>query len=212
MNSPYLDPTIANGNAGLPWPPVDGSGYPSPNSGRSNKPIQLVVLHSAVMRCQPGMARVLARLNRDVTHRGSWHYAVDPSETIQCSYDSWVCWHAPPNSGTLGIEMADLPERGRAGLARWDQLPHRQMLHRAAFLTATLCIAYRLPVRFVGPIRQRLGVRGITTHRARSIAYRQSSHWDLGAWPRRRFLRLVDHYVAVIRAEGADARPHVPAV
>src|SRR5688572_526887 len=98
------------------WPPVVG-GVPAKNSGSDNKPIRRVVIHSAVMKCEPGAARRLAQMNAAGSTGGSWHYAVDPENTYQCSYDSWVCWHAPPNTGSLGIEMADWPSKING--ARW---------------------------------------------------------------------------------------------
>lgn len=192
-----------------PSPPVVG-GVPANHSGENNHPPQLVVIHSAVMDCKVGAARLLGAWNRDGTTGGSWHYATDPAETIQCSFDRFVCWAAPPNrtghGGVLHIEMADRPlpkptARGRAlqGLHktwRWRTLEHRKMLHRTARLTAHLCAAYDLPPVYVGPIGQRMGRKGWTTHAARTIAYRQSTHWDPGWWPRRRFGRLVTRYHA----------------
>lgn len=187
-----------------PAPPVVG-GVPANHSGENNHPPQLVVVHSAVMDCRPGAARLLGEWNRDGTTGGSWHYAVDPEETIQCSWDRFVTWAAPPNrtswGGVLHIEMADRPTpaptvRGRAlqklrRTWRWRRREQQQMLQRTAHLVAQLCLAYDLPPRYVGPIAQRLGRKGWTTHAARTIAYRQSTHWDPGFWPRRKFGRLV---------------------
>lgn len=181
-----------------PTPPVVG-GTPAHHSGETNHPPRLVVIHSAVTPCRPGMARQLGKWNAAGTTGGSWHYATDPAETIQCSYDRFVCWAAPPNGHTLHIEMADHPvpvpplaQRLRARKTwRWNDPEQAKMLERTAQLTAQLCLAYGLPPRYVGAAGQRAGRLGWTTHAARTAAFGQSTHWDPGHWPRRKFARLV---------------------
>lgn len=193
----------------VPAPPVVG-GVPAHHSGENNHPPTLIVVHSAVIACKVGNARLLAAWNRDGTTAGSWHYAVDPAETIQCSYDRFVCWHAPPNGHTIGIEMCDMPApvptvRGRALAAlrkswRWRDLEHRRTLERTADLVAGLLLAYDLPPCYVGVNAQRNGGKGWTTHAARSLAFGQSTHWDPGFWPRRRFGRMVARRYARLKA------------
>lgn len=192
-----------------PNPPVIG-GHPKRHSGTGNHPITRVVIHSAVMECRPGAARTLADWNRRGTTGGSWHYSTDPREAIQCSFDRYVCHHAPPNDGSAGIEMADWPARrpGESRIRRrlrkswrWRTRNHRDMLKITARLTAELCLANDLPLRFVGARGLRRGRKGWTTHAAVSKAWGQSSHWDPGWWPRRRFGRLVRQAAAEIRQE-----------
>lgn len=195
----------------LASPPVVG-GTPALESGKVNKPIHRVVIHSAVMPCEPGRARQLGRMNQLGSTGGSWHYATDPDEAIQCSFDSWVCWHAPPNLHSLGIEMADAPGPRPTGLTkrqlwnarkvwRWADTPHRKMLARTARLTAELCVLYELPPAFLTPRQLRAGKRGVTTHNNVSRAWNQSTHWDPGWWPRRRFMRAVRREVRRIEDE-----------
>jgi hypothetical protein len=181
-----------------PSPPVAG-GHPARHSGATNHPIERVVIHSAVMACKPGAARLLARWNAEGTTGGSWHYATDPDETLQCSYDRYVCHHAPPNDGSIGIEMADDPS---LGAARWLLPRQRRMLRRTAQLTAELCLAYDLPLALITPAGLAAGRRGIATHAAVSKAWGQSSHWDPGHWPAARFMRLVRKHAAQLTAEG----------
>jgi hypothetical protein len=194
-----------------PSPPVVGDGIPNRHSGsEANKPIRRVVIHSAVMPCEPGRARQLGAMNQ-TSETGSWHYATDPAETIQCSWDSVVCWHAPPNEHSIGIEMADNPGPRPTGTReqlarlrdswRWAGKNHRAMLDRTAYLTARLCLAYGLPTRYVPAARLRAGQRGWTTHAQVSAAFRQSTHWDPGFWPRRRFGRLVRKHARQIQQE-----------
>lgn len=181
----------------LASPPVVG-GTPHHHSGANNKPINRVVIHSAVTPCEPGRARQLGAWNRDGTTGGSWHYATDPKETIQCSWDSFVCWHAPPNLHSVGIEMADTPGKRPLTLAlrranpwRWQGANHRAMLERTAQLTAELVVYYQLPPVWLSPRRLRRGDRGVTSHANVTLAWNESSHWDPGWWPRRRFMRMV---------------------
>lgn len=180
-----------------PSPPVVG-GVPAHHSGEDNHPINRVVIHSAVTPCMAGAARKLAAWNRDGRTSGSWHYAVDPLETIQCSYDRFVCWHAPPNGHSIGIEMADMPDQGRI---RWIWRDQQRMLRRTARLTAELCLAYDLPLVFLGPAQLAAGRKGITTHAMVSETWHESSHWDPGEWPRKKFMRLVRRYADQIRED-----------
>lgn len=194
-----------------PAPPVVG-GHPANHSGTDNHPPTRVVIHSAVVPCEPGRARQLAAWNRDGTTGGSWHYATDPAETIQCSWDSYVCHAAPPNPRSLHIEMADTPTRRPTERARrralrkgwrWAGRNHRRMLHRTARLTAGLCLAYDLPLTWLTADELRKGRAGITSHANVTAAWHQSTHWDPGWWPRAWFMRLVRRYAAELEAEHA---------
>lgn len=196
-----------------PTPPVY-VGHPAHHSGETNHPPELVVIHSAVMPCRRGAAELLGKWNALGTTGGSWHYATDPYATVQCSFDRYVCHAAPPNGHKLHIEMADQPvpvprSRPRQWWKswRWASAEHRLMLHRTARLTAELCLAYELPLVY-RTARQlqaadRAGVpcRGWTTHAQVTAAFHQSTHWDPGWWPRRRFGRLVVRYAAQLVQE-----------
>ena len=206
-----------------PSPPVI-DGHPAKHSGTLNHPVRRVVIHSAVMPCEKGRARQLGEMNSKGSGGGSWHYAVDPAEVFQCSWDSYVCWHAPPNDGSLGIEMADYPgpvpsddkrptgmklvtakavaEFKSAGRAwRWGRRDQRRMLRKTARLTAHLLLANDLPLRYCGPRALRNGRRGWTTHAAVSAAWGESTHWDPGWWPRAWFAALVRRYAKEIREQ-----------
>jgi len=186
-----------------PAPDVVG-GVPNKHSGTDNKDggIDRVVIHSAVIACKPGAARTLGKMNQ-TSNTGSWHYAVDPVEKIQCSWDSFVCWHAPPNKHSIGIEMADWPTPWPAVKLtkvvlnkvtkswRWRTAAHSAMLRNTAELAAELCLAYDVPIRFLSVADLKAGHKGITIHANVSKAFGQSTHWDPGAWPRFRFMRLV---------------------
>lgn len=175
---PYLGPAAHHGDA-------------------DNKPIRRIVLHSTVSACVPGGARAVAEYFRSAGAGGSAHYVVDPHEVVQVVYDSTVAYHAPPNQHSVGVELCDMPTTTTA--ARWGDAAHRDMAELAARLVAQLALAYGVPVRYVSARQLRAGAHGITTHNEVSQAFGQSTHWDPGAWPRRRFMRKVRKQVRQIR-------------
>lgn len=183
-------------------------GPPAKYSAGNNKPIRRIVLHGTVSPTERGGARNIARYFQSPTAGGSAHYVVDPGEVVQAAWDSVVCWHAPPNAHSLGVEFCDWVGRdGKAlPMSRWDDEPHRLMLARGARLVAQLCLAYDVPARMRGPIGLRLGRRGITEHSDVSKAWGQSSHWDLGNFPRRHFARMVRAEVRRIKRQRRKAR------
>ncbi len=175
-----------------PSPPYLGPANKS--SGKGNKPpVNRIVIHSTVSPCKRGGARAIAAYFRSKAAGGSCHYVVDPGEVVQVVYDGVIAWHAPPNKNSIGIEMCDYPHG--SSKARWKDAAHKEMLERVAKLTAELCLAYNVPRKFLKPADLKAGKRGITTHNNVSLAFRQSSHWDPGAWPRVRFMRKVRKYV-----------------
>lgn len=199
-----------------PSPPYLGP--PAKSSGTGNKPIHRIVIHSTVSPCEPGGARNIAAYFRSSSAGGSAHYVIDPAEVVQVAYDNVVCWHAPPNSHSLGLEMCDQPgpvPDEKRGTARWKELrrawrwakPNQQrMLRRTAVLTAELCLAYDVPVRFLSPRQLAAGEHGIATHANVSQAFGLSTHWDPGWWPRARFMRLVRRNVKRLRAEAEGGK------
>lgn len=197
----------------LPPPPAPPYLGPAHRwSKGNNKPIRRIVIHSTVSPCEPGGARNIARYFQSTTAGGSAHYVVDPGEVVQVVYDGVIAWHAPPNANSLGVEMCDVPgpvPQDKPGTARykalrrawrWSRPEQRRMLKRTARLTAELCAAYDVPPVFLGARKLRAGRVGITTHANVSRAWRQSTHWDPGWWPRRRFMRLVRRELRAIRA------------
>lgn len=170
-----------------PAPPYLGpAAHTSPGS---NLPIRRIVLHSTVSKTQRGGARSIAAYFRSKGSGGSAHYVVDPYEVVQVVGDSMIAWHAPPNAHSIGVEMCDMPVAGNS--ARWDDEAHLLLEERAAALVADLCLAYDVPPYFVGAVGLAAGRKGVTIHAEVSKAFRQSSHWDVGAWRRYRFMKKV---------------------
>lgn len=186
-----------------PAPQRPYTGPPDKFTPGENKPIDRIVVHSTVSDCKPGGARAISRYFRSERAGGSAHYVVDPAEAVQSAWDSVICWHAPPNRHSIGVEMCDRPgpvpgqsvsAARRAALRRswrWRRTEQRQMLRRTARLVAELCAHYDVPPWFRTAKQLRNGARGVTTHLEVSQAWGQSTHWDPGWWPRWWFMRMV---------------------
>lgn len=207
--APHPQPAVIHS---LGAPEVPYVGPPAHFTAGHNKPIHRIVIHSTVSPCVEGGARDIAAYFRTQAAGGSAHYVVDPGETVEVAYDDVICWHAPPNANSLGFEMCDIPgpvpgdARGTAAFKaalrswRWIKPAQRRMLHRVARDVAQTALAYGVPLIFVDAAHLRQGVHGITTHNEVSQAWHQSTHWDPGFWPRRRFMKLVHQYASELRA------------
>jgi len=149
----------------------------------------MIVMHSTVGPTGKGSARNIARYFASTSTVASAHYVVDAAETYQCVGDHTVAYHCGYNQDSIGVEMCDYPTT--ASKARWNDANHKAMMQRTARLVAQLCLAYNINPYFVGVRGLKRGRRGITTHDAMSRAFRRSTHWDPGAWPRFRFMRAV---------------------
>jgi hypothetical protein len=116
---------------------------------------------------------------------------------VQVVYDGVIAWHAPPNPHSLGNELCYIPTRLPVGF--WRLPKARRMLERAAKLTAEQCLAYNVPAVRLKPADLKAGRRGICGHVDVSRAFGQSSHWDPGVFPWRRFMRRVRFYISLER-------------
>ncbi|MGH3425619.1 MAG: N-acetylmuramoyl-L-alanine amidase [Nocardioidaceae bacterium] len=154
------------------------------HQGRINR----VVMHSTVSPCGPGWALRIAKMFATTSRAASAHYVVDCDRTIRCLPDHTVGYHAPPNTGSIGIEQCDW---SRGPRSRWLHGNHLKMLQRSAALTARLCKKYDIPVRHVGPAELRAGKRGICGHIDVTRAWHQTTHTDPDSFPWGPFLDMV---------------------
>lgn len=187
-----------------PDPPYEGPA--AHTSDGPNLPATRIVIHSTVSPCKPGGRHDIAAYFRSPESDGSAHYVVDPVGIVQVVGDHTIAWHAPPNPHSFGIEMCDTPGpvpgdslpaaviKSMRRVWRWRRPNQQAMLHLTAQLTAQLCAAYGIPVQWVGVRGLRKGRHGVTGHVKVSRAFGQSTHWDPGWWPRRRFMRMVVNY------------------
>jgi hypothetical protein len=151
-------------------------GYDGHKSG-PNGPITRIVLHSTVNTPGPGVAEQVAHYFQSPSAGGLAHYVVGVEKVIQCCPDDISCWHAPPNHGSIGIEMTD---QAGGDPARWNDANHQAVLTRTAALVHELAAKHSVPLVFVNAADLQAGRHGITTHHEVSVAFGQSSHTDPG--------------------------------
>jgi len=197
----------------IPPPDPEYVGPAAHTSEGANLPSTRVVIHSTVSPCQPGGRYDIGAYFRSPESGGSAHYVVDPVGIVQVVHDSTIAWHAPPNPHSFGIEMCDIPGpvpgdnvaravvKALRRVWRWKRPNQQAMLHLTAQLTAELCAAYHIPCVWLGVRALRAGKHGVTTHNNVSRTWHESTHWDPGFWPRRRFMRLVRSYHAQLLRE-----------
>lgn len=155
-----------------------------------NGEITRIVMHATVSPCTMGGARGNARYFQSAGAGGLAHFVVDPGEVIQCCQEDIACWHAPPNKGSIGVELCD-PQSGPDN--RWSDANHVAMLQLAAKLVRDLCTRHNVPMQFVDAAGLKAGHKGITMHRTVVEAFHQSDHTDPGtAFPMDYFIALVN--------------------
>lgn len=163
-------------------------GNQSHTSGPNGK-VTRVVIHATVSPCKIGGARGNAKYFQSSGAGGLAHFVVDPAEIVQCCREDIACWHAPPNQGSIGVELCD-PQTGSA--ARWGDKNHTAMVKLAARLVADLCNRHDVPKFFVDGAALRAGAHGITTHHEVVQAWHRSDHTDPGpGFPMGQFIALV---------------------
>lgn len=140
-----------------------------------NGPVTRVVMHRMEAPLKIGTAVAVARyFAAGAGGRGvAAHYSVDPGTTVLSVPDEELCYHAPPNAHSIGIEQA-----GYCANNDWNSPAGLEMLHRSAALAADLCGRHGLPKVWLSAADLRAGRRGITSHHQVSLAWRQTSHTD----------------------------------
>lgn len=184
-------------------PSPEYHGPPKNHGGSGNKPIKRVTMHCTA-GAEPGVkgaARAIARYFHITDRYASAHYAADSLESVQCAWDAIICYHAPPNKGSIGYELCcSLANEGKG---HWENAAHQAMLRIAAKDVAQLCLHFDLPIRKVGAIGLRLGRKGICGHNDVRDAWRQTDHWDPGPhFPWKQFIGMVKAEARKIKAGG----------
>ena len=149
-----------------------------------------IVIHGTVSPCERGGAKNVARYFQSSSAGGSAHYVVDPGETVACLKETVVAWHAPPNTGSIGVELCD-PQKGSS--SRWRDDNHEAMLKRAAALVRQIAARWNIPLRRLTVAEVKAGKHGICGHVDVSKAFSQTDHTDPGSgfpW---------DHFMALVR-------------
>lgn len=155
--------------------------------GGSQSTITRVVMHSTVTPCADGWAKRVADMFHTSSRVASAHYVVDSSEIIKCLHDGTVGYGAPPNTGSIHVELCDWSRGGQ-----WDGTNHQAMLKRAAQLVADKCDAYGIPVRHLYGDALKAGEKGICSHLNVTNTWHQTTHTDPEAFPWDMFLDMVN--------------------
>lgn len=151
--------------------------------------VSRIVIHCTVSPCERGGAVDIARYFQRQSAGGSAHYVVDPGEIVSCLKENVIAWHAPPNTGSIGVELCD-PQKGPA--ARWQDDDHQEMLRLAAGLVRRVAARWDIPLRRLTVSGLKVGLRGICGHVDVSNAFRQTDHSDPGVgFPWEQFMALV---------------------
>lgn len=176
-------------------------------SAGSNLPVSRIVIHATSPGLPPatfplsssaGMARSTASYFHQESSGGSAHYVEDVTNEEHCVPDYAVAWHAPPNPGSIGVEICAEVWYSREQWLGSDVWP---AVTRAAARAAELAARFGVPtVRLtVGDLRA--GRRGVCGHWDVSLAFQQSDHTDPGPnfpW---------DHFMAEVLNAAQEVKP-----
>lgn len=120
---------------------------------------------------------------------GSAHVVCDVSASVRCAPDDMVCWHAPPNSRTIGYEIC-----GESTYTR-DQWLSPEVWPAVARVAAEVkadAIRYGIPIHRCTVDEVRANHGGQRGHVDVSNAFHQSDHTDPGpGFPWDRFMLLL---------------------
>lgn len=187
-------------------------------SAGANAPMHRVVIHATApgsgfpSASEVGQAAGTARYFQSPSSGGSAHYVQDPKVEEHCVRESAIAWHAPPNTGSIGIECC-----GEASYThdQWMSANVKKELLAVAKRTADLCHRYSIPVQKLGPHELLAGKRGICGHVDVSQAWHQSDHTDPGPhfpWPW--FIKNVKFYLTKLQGSPdapSKVKPKAPA-
>lgn len=163
---------------------------------RPTSAIKWIVVHST--ETSPGSAKNVSSYFASSSAQASTHLVVDDYECYRGLDNYDVPWGAPgANYAGFHIE--------HVGYAKWTRaewLSHSNTLRRGAYKTALHCLAWGIPLRWVGKYGLKLGRKGITTHKDCSDAFSGGDgHWDPGPnFPKDTYLSYVKQYAASIKA------------
>lgn len=161
-----------------------------------NTPISRIVIHGTVSPTVTGQARRTAAYFQNPTSGGSAQIVVDPGEAVRCAQDTTICWHAPPNRGSLGVEFCDWVnwKQGSKTVAdldpfwkgkteadfakRWSLYEWDQMLRRGAKIVAGLAQTHGVPLTRIGVADLLAGKEGLCGHIDVAKAWHQTDHTD----------------------------------
>jgi len=152
-------------------------------SSGANAPVHRVVIHatapgmSGIHASDDGEARNTAHYFQSPSSGGSAHYIEDGHDEEHCVHDAAIAWHAPPNTGSIGIEIC---AEAHYDAAQWGTAEVKACMEKAAIRCAELCHRFGLSVVHLHAADLLAGKRGIAGHVDVSQAWHMSDHTDPG--------------------------------
>lgn len=168
--------------------------------GGTQTTVDLIVVHATVSACVPGGARGNAHYFQGSSASGvggAAHYVSDPAEIIGCVDETRVAHHAPPNTGSIGVELTDWQGGGPEGdVNLWADQPHKDMMGLAGPLVRDIAERWNIAIEWRTTDDLKAGRRnGITGHFCVSAAYHKTNHTDPGKY------FPVDTFMALVRGD-----------
>ena len=159
--------------------------------------VDWIVIHATQGAERVGAAQATANRFAGIGQeapKASAHYAIDPSEVIQCVKESDVAWHCPgANRRGIGIEHCG---RSDQTPEQWDDLTSVAELKASANLVALICHHWHIPPVRIDAKAINGFVRGIAGHADFTEAFHtKGGHTDPGPnfpW---------DNYMNLVRQE-----------
>jgi N-acetyl-anhydromuramyl-L-alanine amidase AmpD len=154
-----------------------------------NLPIKHVVIHDEEYPVGDTSAESVAAFFAGATARGSAHYIEDSDSEQHCVAEDHIAAHAPPNTGSVGLEQDGY---AHFTVEDWTRPGSQATIRRTAARVADICDRHDVPKRWVTVDDLRAGGHGITSHLNKSLAFGQSDHTDPGPnYPVHWFMSLV---------------------
>jgi N-acetyl-anhydromuramyl-L-alanine amidase AmpD len=160
----------------------------------ANLPCRWITIHDMEMPEEPdtaeGCAQMFAGKGSPIA---SCHFMVDSDSVVQGVDIDKIAYHAPPNTGSVGIEHAGYAKQTRQ---QWMDPFGLAMIEQSAALCAWLCVTCDIPAVWRTPAQLQQGVPGLRTHADVATAFRRTDHRDPGpAFPKDYYLQRVLAYL-----------------
>lgn len=177
-------------------------------SAGSNEPVLRIVLHDEEYPVGVHSAEDVAHYFSTAAAGGSSQYVVDGDGVQHPASEATICWHAPPNAHSIGIEHDGY---ARFTAADWQSAGSQATLRQSIALTAEICHRRGIPAVLLtaADLACNPQAKGITTHAAVSAAFHQSDHHDPGdGFPAQWYVSEVGRAILALEGQGSHPSPH----
>lgn len=155
-----------------------------------NLPIKHVVIHDEEYPVNDKSAEMVAEFFAGTEAKGSAHYVEDADSEQHCVAEDHVAAHAPPNTGSIGLEQDGY---AHFTVEDWANPGSQATIQRTAARVADICERHNVPTQWLTVDDLKAGNHGITSHLNKSLAFGQSDHTDPGPnYPISWFMSLVN--------------------